>query len=123
MLKDFWEEFIDEISDFFEDYAEHVFKKRPKHSPKEKTAVVSGALVVVRPAYLFAERIDNILKIVFGVSLCVSAFTATFLGFASLSQLVDVLINSILGRSLMLVIGASYLLTAFWRLLHLGSRK
>lgn len=123
MLKDFWEEFTDELSDFFEDYAEHLFKKRPTRIPKEKTAVINGALVAVRPAYLFAERIDNLLKIIFGISLCISAFTATFLGFSSLSQLVDVLTNSIPGRSIMFVIGASYLLTAFWRMLHLGDKK
>lgn len=123
MLKDFWEELTDEIEDFVEDYAEHLFRKKPTRTPKEKKAVVNGALVVVRPAYLFAERVDNILKVVFGISLCISAFTATFLGFASLSQLVEVLINSFLGRSLMFVIGASYLLTSFWRLLHLGDRK
>lgn len=120
MLGEFWEELTDEISDFFEDYAEHLFKKKPSHPPKERKAVVHGALVVVRPAYLFAERIDNLLKIVFGISICISAITATFLGFASLSDLVDVLINSIWGRGLMLVIGSSYLLTAFWRILHLG---
>ncbi len=123
MLKEFWEELTDEIGDFFEDYAEHLFKKKPTHSPKKKTAVINGALVVVRPAYLFAERIDNIIKIVFGVSLSISAFTATFLGFSSLSQLVDVLINSFWGRSIMFAIGISYLLTAFWKLLHLGDRN
>lgn len=120
MLKEFFEELLDEVSDFFEDYAEHLFGKKPKHPPKEKRAVVDGALVVVRPAYLFAERIDNLLKIVFGVSIFISAITATFLGFSTLSALLDVLINSLWGRSIMIVIGISYVLTAFWKILHLG---
>lgn len=123
MLNDFWEEFIDEISDFFEDYAEHIFKRRPKHVPKERKIAVNGVMVMVRPAYLFAERIDNFLKVLFGISICISAITATFLGFTKLSDLLEVLINSLWGRSLMFVIGGSYLLTAFWRLMHLGDRK
>lgn len=114
---------MDEVSDFFEDYAEHLFRKKRTHPPKEKTAVINGALVVVRPAYLFAERVDNVLKVVFGISLSVSAFTSTFLGFASLSQLVDVLIYSLGGRAIMFLIGISYLTTAFWKMLHLGDRK
>jgi len=123
MIREFWEEFVEEISDFIEDYAEHLFNKRPVHPPKKRTIVVGGALVAVRPAYLFAERIDNFLKIIFGISICISAITATFLGFTRLSELLDVLIATLWGRGIMFVIGASTLLTAFWRILHLKDRK
>lgn len=118
----FFEEFWEEVSDFFEDFSDHLIK-RPGNIKKTKTAVVGGVEVAVRPAYLFAERIDNYLKIIFGFSIAVSAFTATFLGFASLSELIDTLVSSIWGRSLMFVIGVSYLIIAVWKLMHLGDKK
>lgn len=122
-MKDFFEEIWEEVTDFFEDYAEILFHRSPKTPPKESTTITHGALVAVRPAYLFAERIDNILKVIFGISICISALTATFLGYVKLSDLLDVLITSIWGRSIMFFIGISYLLTAFWKLLHLNLDK
>lgn len=121
-MKDFFEELYEEAEDFFEDYLEYFFKKKKTRSFREKEAVVGGAIVAVRPAYLFAERIDNLLKIIFGVSICLSAITATFLGFTKLSDLLDVLIGTLWGRGIMFVIGGSYLVTSFWKILHLKDR-
>ena len=122
-MKDFFEEIIEEIEDFFEDYKEHLLKKESKKTHPTRKIIQNGVLVSVRPAYLFAERIDNVLKIIFAASICISAFTATFLGFVKLSDLLEVLINTLPGRALMFFIGACYFITAFWRLLHLGDKK
>lgn len=122
-MGDFFEEIGEEIEDFFEDYKGHILRKESKSPPSERKVVRNGVLVTVRPAYIFAERIDNLLKIIFGISICLSAITATFLGFTKLSDLLEVLINTLPGRTLMFVIGASYLMTAVWRALHLGDRK
>jgi|SRR3989338_9156283 len=118
----FFEELWDEITDFFEDFWEHAIQK-PKKPTNTRTVWVGGAEVHVRPAYLFAERIDNLLKIIFGASIAISAFTATFLGFASLSELVDILLTSLWGRVCMFLIGTSYLIIAIWKLFHLESKN
>lgn len=122
-MREFFEEIVEEFDDFFEDLFELLFKKKPKKTPPKRKVIQNGALVNVRPAYIFAERIDNLLKVIFAVSICVSAFTATFLGFVKLSDLLEVLINTLPGRALMFFIGACYFVTALWRLLHLGDKK
>lgn len=120
-MSNFLEELWDEATDFFEDFLDHL-NRRPENVSKTKTTIVEGLEVKVRPAYLFAERIDNLLKIIFGFSVAVSAFTATFLGFSSLSQLIEVLTTSIPGRIAMFTIGLSYLVIAFWKLMHLEKK-
>lgn len=122
-MKDFIEEIADEISDFFEDFREHALRKGVKQKVQTKEAVINGVLVNVRPAYIFAERIDNLLKILFGISITVSAFTASFFGFATLSQLVESLVNSLWGRIIMFVVGISYLIIAIWKLMHIEKTK
>lgn len=119
---DFIEELWDEISDFFEDFFEHLTKRKPSRPKKEKEVVIDGALMSVRPAYVFAERVDNLLRILFGASIIISAVTATFLGFTSISELLGILINNLWGRAILFVIGASYLVIAVWKLLHLKDR-
>ena len=119
-MGDFFEELFDEAEDFFEDFFEHLLERRPKEPSKKKTLVVNGVAVAVRPAYVFAERVDNALKGIFGVSIFISAVTASFLGFSSLSELLDALIFSFWGRAVMLIIGLSYLLIAVWKFMHLG---
>ena len=121
-MTDFFEELWDEVSDFFEDFWDHLSEK-PEKAIKTKTALIGGAEVAVRPAYLFAERVDNLLKVIFGLSIAVSAFTASFLGFASLSELIDALVSSFWGRGAMFIIGISYLIIALWKLMHIGSKK
>ena len=118
----FLEELWEETADFFEDFRDH-FTNTKIEAKNTKIAVVNGAEIAVRPAYLFAERVDNLLKIVFGLSIAVSAFTATFLGFASLSDLIDALVNSIWGRIFMVIIGLSYLIIAVWKLMHLENKQ
>lgn len=122
-MKYFFEEIADEFFDFFEDYFEHLLRRRPTHSHKKREINMGGAKVLVRPAYLFAERIDNFLKMVFGASIAISAFTTTFFGFKSVSDFIDFLITSFPGRFAMLVIGISYLLIASWKLMHLGEKS
>lgn len=119
-MAELFEEIWEEISDFFEDLWEHLIKRRPKEPKKTKTIVIGGVATTVRPAYLFAERVDNLLRIFFGLSIIISALTATFLGFASLGDLVEVLIFNFWGRILALLIGLSYLIIGLWKILHLG---
>jgi hypothetical protein len=122
-MLEFFEELWDEASDFFEDFWEHLLKRRAKEPKKTKTLVIDGTLTNVRPAYLFAERIDNLLRFVFGVSIIVSALTATFLGFSSLSELLSFLISTVVGRVIMLLIGLSYLVIGVWKLIHLAAKN
>lgn len=124
MVREFWEDLQEEFYDFFDDYFEH-FTKRRTHpeAHTQRNVVLHGMVVAVRPAYVFAERIDTLLKILFAVSIVLSAITSTFLGFIKLSDLLEVLINTLWGRSCMFVIGMSYLLSALWKLIHLGKKE
>lgn len=118
-MKELFEEIFEEATDFFEDLWEHIAHKPPHHPEREKKIVKNGVMLTVRPAYAFAERVDNLLKLVFGLSIIVSAVTATYLGFASVTDLLKVLIDSIIGRLLLGVIGSSYAILALWKLLHI----
>lgn len=119
-MREFFEEIKEEFLDFIEDFGDVIRKRPPRKGIQNKSAVIRGQLTFVRPAYLFAERVDNGIKILFGVSILISAVTSTFIGFASLSQLVEVLIENIAGRIVMFVIGCSYLIVAIWKTLHLN---
>lgn len=119
-MKEFIEEIKEEFFDFIEDYGDLIKKRPPRKDIRQKPAVIGGQLTLIRPAYLFAERVENGIKILFGVSLLLSAVTSTFIGFASLSQLVEVLIKTWFGRLIMLIIGFSYLIVALWKTLHLN---
>lgn len=119
---DFFDEIIDEVDDFIEDFAEH-FGKKPRKQIREREVTINGVATRVRPAYIFAERIDNVLKIIFGLSILISATTSSFLGIETLSGLLDVLITTFWGRFLMVLIGFSYFIIAFWKLLHLHSKS
>ena len=121
-MKDFIEEFFEEIADFFEDFIEYLFKKEEIHHHAARKISVKGRIEYVEPAYLFAEKLDNFLKIVFGVSIFFSALTASFVGFIKLSDLLEFLITSFPGRSVMIVIGFSYLLLGFWRIISLEKK-
>ncbi len=119
----FFEEFIDEISDVFEDTFELLVHHKHSTPKVYKSTRVDGTLVKVRPAYLFAERIENSLKLIFGVSIMFSAVTASFVGFTSLSGLLEELIDTLWGKSVMIIIGASYTIIGLWKVLRLGSEK
>lgn len=118
MLKHFFFELKDEAADFFEDFGEAIFHVR-RHIRLPRTVTIGGMVTTVRPAYLFAERLENLLKVIFGVSIVISAFSATFVGFTKLSDLLSVLMFTIFGRVLMGFIGISYLLTALWKMLKI----
>lgn len=120
-MKEFIEEIKEEFVDFIDDFGDLIKKRPPRKDIKQKPAVIGGQHMFIRPAYLFAERVDNAIKILFGVSVLLSAATSTFVGFASLSGLVEVLIETLAGRLLLIVIGFSYLIVAVWKTLHLNS--
>lgn len=122
-MKDFIEDIVEEGKDFFEDLWEHITEDRPSIPSKMKTIRLRGVQVKVRPAYVFAERIENILKIIFAVSVLVSAVTSSLWGFASLSQLVEALVTTFSGKVIMILIGTSYLLVALWKLMQLSSNS
>jgi hypothetical protein len=121
-MKEFSKELWDEISDLWEDFLEHFLKIKPTHPPKKKAVLIHGVLTTVRPAYILSERIDNILKFVFALSIIVSALTATFVGFIKLSDLLELLINTTAGRFLMFFIGISYLISSAYKLIHLPEK-
>jgi putative flippase GtrA len=73
---------------------------------------------MVRPAYVFAERLENSLKILFVTSIFISTLISALWGFVSLGDLVKLLIQSILGRIIMIIIGFSYFLLGLWKLTH-----
>lgn len=109
-----WEEFKEEAEDFFEDF----FEDR-KVGRQLRNIKLYGAKVAVRPAYVFAERIESLLKLIIGFSILVSALIASFWGFTRTSELLSTLITSIVGRIIMIVIGFSYFIVGLWKVLHL----
>lgn len=115
----FFEELADEAEDFFDDFGEFFFDRKRPRKIDERKVNLNGAITRVRPAYLFAERLDNILKLVFGVSMCLSAITASFLGYSTLSQLLEGLIHGTGGRIIIFIIGISTLTTGLWKLIQL----
>lgn len=122
-MKDFLEEIIEETADFFEDFIEVFTKGKEIHRHNERKINVNGHVELVRPAYIFAERLDHFLKIVFGASILISAFTATFVGFIKLSDLLEFLMNSYPGRGIMIIIGFSYFLLGVWKLINLDKKN
>lgn len=123
MINTFFYEVWDEVSDFFEDYIEFFLRIDDFRKHEKKQINVHGKIEYVKPAYLFAERLDNFLKIVFGLSIIFSALTATFVGFVKLSDLLEVLINTISGRAVMVVIGLSYLLLGLWKFITIDKKS
>lgn len=106
-------EFIEEGAEFFEDIFEHFFEhdeSKKKHG--------NALLTRTKHAYHFTEKVDSIIKMVFGASILVSALAATAWGFASVGDLVKSFVESWPGRIVLLVIGVSYLVNGLWRLFH-----
>src|SRR5688572_29412027 len=110
-------EIKEEFVDFIEDYTDLIRRRPAREGVKQKPADIRGQMTYIRPAYLFAECVDNGIKILFGLSVLISAVTSTFIGFASLSSLVEVLMETIYGRLLMVIIGLSYIVIALWKTL------
>ena len=109
------EELFEEAEDFFEDLFENIFVKRKFKFKKLKKIKLYGTIVAVRPAFLFAERIESLLKILFGFSILISGIIASFWGFTRLSDLMTALITSFVGR-IIIIIGFSYFLLGIWKL-------
>jgi hypothetical protein len=122
MIREFMEELWDELSDFFEDFWELLRTHKPSKPRKMKLTLIDGVAARVRPAYLLAERVDNTIKFVFGISICLSAITATFLGYTTLSDLLEMLIGSLIGRIVMLIVGGCYLIIAIWKLMRIQEK-
>lgn len=119
-MRELLEEIKEEFFDFIEDFGDLIRNRPERKDIKQKPVVIKGQMTFIRPAYLFAERVENAIKMLFGASVLLSAVTSTFVGFASLSGLVETLIKSIPGRLVLLIIGFSYLIVAFWKTLHLN---
>lgn len=116
---EFMEDFIEEMADFFEDIGETIFHKPPKTISKTRRIMLYGTSVAVRPAFAFAERIESSLKTIFGLSILISGIIASFWGYTGLSDLLDLLIHTIIGRIFMVIIGLSYMIIGLWKLSQL----
>jgi len=106
-------ELFDEMLDFIDDFS---FKK-VNHGLKKVNSF--GRQVEVRPAYLFAQKVEYSLKFIFGISMIISAIMASFWGITRTSELLSQLIGSILGRFFLFVIGLSYAILGVWKVLNL----
>jgi hypothetical protein len=113
------EEIFEEAEDFVEEIWESVFEKRKVKVPSMKKVKLYGSWVLVRPAYVFAERIENFLKMVFGFSIAISAIIAAVWGFIRVSDILEFLINSVPGRIILIIIGFSYFMVGLWKMTHI----
>ena len=109
-----FEEIIEEGKDFFEDIFEHLFERKENIKSKDSPSVIERTKL----AYQFSERIDSMMKIVFGGSILISGVVASVWGFASVGDLVKTFVSSWPGRFVLLIIGISYLINGFWRFFH-----
>lgn len=111
-------EFIDEFKDFFEDLYDHLFDK-------QKLAQIDQQTLIARTqnAYHFTERFDGLMKMIFGLSVIISAIISAVWGFAGLGDIVKMLVTSLLGRFALVFIGTSYLINGYWRLINRKSEK
>lgn len=108
-----WSEFIDDAKDFFEDIFEHLFENNDEKKKKGVTLTER-----TKHAYHFTERVDSLIKMIFGSSIIVSAFIASAWGFASIGDVVKAFVDSWPGRIVLVFIGISYFLNGLWRLFH-----
>ena len=76
-LKKAWEEILEEAEDFFDDFYEDIFRKK-KFNVKIKQVKMYGTSIAVRPAYIFAQRIEGLLHFIIGISVFISAMYASF---------------------------------------------
>lgn len=111
-------EIVEETKDFFEDLYENLTERE-----QGKRLDSERVLLRTKRAYQFTERVESIIKMLFGISVIISAIVATVWGFIGLSDLVEVLINSILGRIALFFVGVSYLINGLWRYLHSRTRS
>lgn len=108
-----WSDFFEEAGDFFEDIFEHLFE-RDEEKRKKGVSLAERT----KHAYHFTERVDSLMKMIFGGSIVVSAFIASAWGFASVGDVVRAFIDSWPGRIVLTIIGVSYFLNGLWRFFH-----
>ncbi len=119
-----FEDFFEELGDFLGDVFKFIYKKRLKKGYKKLRKIdYYGASIMVRPAYVFAERLDNFFKALFGLCILVSGLIASFWGFTRLQDLLDFLILTITGRIIIIVIGICYLILGLWKLINIKESK
>ena len=108
-----WSEFFEDAGDFFEDIFEHLFEKDEE---KKKKGV--SLTERTKHAYQFTERVDSLIKMIFGGSIIMSAVVASAWGFASVGDIVREFVDSWPGRIILIIIGVSYFMNGLWRFFH-----
>jgi hypothetical protein len=116
-------ELKEELFDFVEDVFEIFIHKHSHKNKNLRTVLLNGIVVSVRPAQIFAERIEGLLRMVMGISVLISAFLATSRGFLGLSDFIDFLVTSLFGRAVLFIVGVSYLILGIWKLGHIKVRS
>ena len=122
-LLEWFDEFWDGALDFSEDLLEIFFGERARERRKPIATNLYGSLALVRPAYLFATRVNGLVKIVAGVSVLGSALLATLWGYASTKDLLLALIESLLGRVIAVLLGCSILVVGLWEFTRRRERQ
>ena len=117
--KKFFEDIFEEGQDFFDDIKKDILKKPKKISKRLRSINLYGSTILVSPAYLFAQKIDSLLKIIFGFSILISSLLASFWGYTRTSELLEALIVSAPGRVFIFIIGFSFLILGVWKLFNL----
>lgn len=107
------EEIIEEAKDFFEDIFEHLFEKETG-----KKIDTAAETVRTQGAYHFTERVDSLIKVIFGVSILISALVASVWGFVAVGDMVRELVSSLWGRGILIFIGVCYVVNGLWRMFH-----
>ena len=105
-------EIFEELEDYIEDILEMFLHKRfRKERPKRKIKEM-GTDKYVRPAYIAAQRVEYLIKIIFAFSIMITAIVSTIWGVTSTSALLKVLLSSIAGRFAIFLVGLSYLINS-----------
>ncbi len=109
---------FEEWADLFAVLGKAFFGKKLRLKKLRKIELY-GTVVMVRPAYVLAEKVVNLLKIIFGVSIIASGFVAAYWGVTRVSELISLLVTTTLGRIIIIVIGLSYLIVGLWKLANI----
>lgn len=108
------EELWDGVVDLGDDLLETFLGRRPRKRKEPIETNLYGTLTLVRPAYLFATRVNGMVKVIAGVSVLGSALLATVWGYASTKDLLAALVSSLPGRIVAMILGFSILIVGLW---------
>lgn len=115
-LKEYFEDFIDDLEDLTEDFKNHLFnpfkKPRKVHYEVKKKVSKRG-----RPVLNLAERIRGTIYVIVGFSVAYATFIAYTEGVIGVQEIVLYLINSWIGRILIFFIGLAYLIYGVWKII------